>query len=338
MRKRILILLSLIIFIHYLNPAAVVQAAERVGYSVQALLPENQLDQSVSYFNLRAEPETEQELALEVFNHESEEMTFRVDVFNASTNSNGLIVYEEQEEPDPSLTNPVTELVVLEEEKMTVPAGEARLVKAILNTPEEEFDGIKLGGIHVERVFEEQEAEKGVNIENRYAYVVGLQLSENDSEIDPELHLLGIEPQLINYRPAVIAKIQNSEPIIIEDVTIQAKVFSEDGSERLKEKTQENIKMAPNSTMDFILDFDHYQLEAGNYLLEMKASSGDDVWEWKETFRITEETERSNEKAAELVEGNKTDHLNWYMIGIIILAVIILILIMYIRRLKKSHL
>ena len=64
-----------------------------------------------------------------------------------------------------------------------------------------------------------------MQIQNKYAYVIGVQLSENDHEVYPDLQLKNIKPQLVNYRTAVVATIQNSEPVIIRNLNVQASVL-----------------------------------------------------------------------------------------------------------------
>lgn len=333
--KRITALLPLFLLLFSASPMFVVQANEKVGYSVQAELAESQLDRNLSYFDLRVKPNQEQKLAVTVYNLEEEEITIRSAIYNASTNSNGLIVYEEQEKTDSSLKQPITELVTLEEEEFTVQAGESKTVTAILETPQEEFNGVKLGGIYFEKEPEEQEAEQGVTIQNKYAYVIGLKLSENDQEIVPKLGLVDVQSQLVNHRPAVVARIQNSQPLLMEDVTIKAKVYEENSSKSIRETKQEGIQMAPNSTMDFVIDWNNEQLQAGTYQLKITATAGKNEWKWQEQFSISKEDEVINDNAVGL-EDSTPNFVGWYITGILGLLVIILFLITYIRRLKKE--
>lgn len=334
MKKRVTMLVILLLLSFSVNPLFIVQADENVGYSVQAELPDNQLDPSVSYFDLRVEPGQEQELQVTVFNHENEEITVRTVVYNASTNRNGLVVYEEQEEIDESLKTPISELVTFEETEWTIPAASAEVITATLNTPEASFDGIKLGGLHFEKVMEDTGAEEGINIQNKYDYVIGLQISENDEEVEPALALASVAPELVNHRTAVVANIQNSQPVLMEDLHIEAKIYEEDETEPIQETEQNDIRMAPNSTMEFVIDWNNQPLQEGNYLLEMTATDGDQSWQWQETFTIDEEAETINESAVELEEEESA--FGWYWIGIAVLAAIIIFLLIYIKRLKKK--
>lgn len=330
MKKATLTILSLcgmlLLLMEALSVNRVHATEGQVGYSVQAILPENQKDPKVSYFDLQVEPGQQQNLQVEIFNHENTELTVEVTPTVSSTNRNGLVVYEEQDELDESLTYPMTELVMMESNTVTVPAGESKIITAQLAAPEDSFEGIILGGLHFEKVPDE-EAEssgEGVSIENRYAYVIGLQLSQSDEAVEPQLNLKAIEPSLVNYRTAVIAQIQNPQPLLMGGVHISAQVFEAEGTEPIKESTMEDVSFAPNSTMDYVINWDNQYLEPGEYRLEMAAVDGEEIWEWSEPFAITEEASQLSEEAVELEEAPFDPTILYVVIGLLMVVIIFL--------------
>lgn len=326
--------MGLLIVVGFLFPFEVTAQSGTVNYSVRAILPSNQVSNN-SYFDLLVEPGQNQELEVEIYNNAQEDITVRPSVHNASTNRNGLVVYEEQEELDPSLKIPLTDILTVEEEEVTVPAGDSVILSAQLEMPEEEFDGIILGGMRFEKDRGEDETTEGVNIQNNYSYVIGVQLTENDNAVDPELHLNTISPELVNHRTAIVANLQNSVPTLIENLTIDARVFKEGEEEPLKEVTQEQVNMAPNSNMDFTIDWENRAINPGNYILEMKVEHSSDTWEWEEPFTIEEsDAENLNENAVELDE-NQPNY--WLIIGVILLVIMVICLLLYILKLKKSQ-
>lgn len=335
-KPSLIILCGLLLLLVGAAPAEKVYATDgRVGYSVQAILPENQRDAKVSYFDLRVEPGQQQDLEVEIFNHEDSELTVEVKPTVSSTNRNGLVVYEEQEEMDESLTYPLTELIEMESNIIDVPAGESKVVTVQLSAPEESFDGVILGGLHFEKVPEE-EAEssgEGVSIENRYAYVIGLQLSQNDEPVKPELHLKSIEPSLVNYRTAVVAQIQNPQPLLMGGVEIKAHVYEAEGTEPIKESEMKEVSFAPNSTMDYVISWENQRLEPGEYRLEMTAVDGDETWEWNEPFTITEEASLLSEEAVELEKASFGPTILFIVIGILIIIILFLVF----KLLKKER-
>ncbi|TRM09238.1 DUF916 and DUF3324 domain-containing protein [Lentibacillus cibarius] len=315
-------------------PVSKVDADDNVGFSVGAQLPENQLDTDHSYFDLRMHPGQQQDIQTIIYNHEQNDITVKVSVYNAFTNSNGLIVYEDREETDPSLKHPITDLVSLKEKKVTIPAEKSVSVTASLDMPEEEFDGIKLGGLHFEKVPDDEIASKGVNVQNKYAYVIGLQLSENNNEVTPKLQLRSVKPTVENHRTAVVAKLRNIQPALAENMRIRGKVFKKKGEKPIKELEKANVNMAPNSDMDVVIDWENNPLEEGYYRLELQASNEKDEWKWEKVFTIGEEAKDFNKEAVELETNNNRKA--WYIAGISVLIIIILILLVYIWRLKRT--
>jgi hypothetical protein len=324
------ILLSIIIIGFF---PSLINADERVDFSVKAILPDNQLDTEKSYFDLRMKPEQKQTIEVVLSNnHPKEELRIKATVNNATTNQNGLIVYDEEKETDSSLKTPISEIVEFEAEEFTVPAGKSITGKATISMPEEEFEGILLGGLHFQKISQEEQATEGVSIQNQYAYVIGLQLSENAQLVKPELNFLSVESKLVNYRTAVQARIQNSQPVLMENIKVNAEVYKDKDSEPYKTSASE-IKMAPNSTIDYTIDWENERLQAGNYLLKLKMDDGTDQWEWEEPFTIGDEVKAINKEAVEVEAAN---HQSWYLIGLAGSLLVILLLVLYISRLKKK--
>lgn len=176
--------------------------------------------------------------------------------------------------------------------------------------------------------------EDSVQINNQYAYVIDLQVTEDeDQDTTSNLNLTGIEPSLVNYRTAVVAKLQNDQPFILDNVDIEAEVYDADGQEAIKTATLEAVNLALNSTMDFVIDWENQYLELGEYRLKMTASNNDDEWTWGEPFTITDEQAEISDDAVELENRWFTPQV---YIGIIVVLVIIIIILLIILRKRKK--
>lgn len=337
MKKILIVMLSGVLFLLGLYPSEEARAQtsdQRVGFSVQAILPENQRETGATYFDLLVEPGGSQTLQVEIFNHEDTPIEVQVTPITASTNRNGLIVYELQENYDQSLEYPISELIELEANTVMVPANNSQTIDIHLDIPEDNFEGYLLGGLHFEKVVSEEEANnEGVQIQNRYAYLIGLQVTEDEQQMTPNLELKDIELTLVNYRTAVVAKIQNDQPNILSGVTISAKVYEADGDEAIKSSIMENTKFAPNSTMDFVIDWEKRYLEPGDYQLELLATSGEYEWEWSESFSITDDQTQLSEEAVET--GKKSWVTSQLLILVIVLLTVVVIYLMYLFK-KES--
>ena len=88
-----LAVLSFLVFFFIIQP---VQATENeaIGYSVAPVIPDNQLGDTSSYFDIRVEPNQEQTIQVELRNDSTEDKTVQAQLANATTNINGLVVYE----------------------------------------------------------------------------------------------------------------------------------------------------------------------------------------------------------------------------------------------------
>lgn len=229
------------------------------------------------------------------------------------------------------------EILTLTNQEVIIPAGKSVSVFASLQVPEEAFEGVLLGGLHFEKVTEEEKSSEGVNIQNKYAYVIGVQLTEKEAKVLPKLQLNEVIPTLVNYRTAVIANIQNSAPTIVSGLTIQAQVYKDGATEPIKSGHYEDFKMAPNSNMDVVINWENQALEAGDYRLELQANNQEDEWKWSKPFTIDAEAEELNEEAVEL-EENTLPAWVWIIVGLGIgLIFCVIALLLYIKKLKKNN-
>lgn len=269
-------------------------------------------------------------------NAEQEEITVKLSVRNASTNQNGIIIYEDEEGNLEEDIIYLSDIASFEEDEVVIPAGESKIVSANFELPDEEFDGVILGGLHFEKIPEDDEEEtEGVAIENKYAYIIGVLLSQNDREIKPEIDFIDAKADLVNHRTANVISLENNTPVLIENLEIQAKIYKEEESTPFKEKHQKGINMAPHSRMEYIVDWDNQQIEEGKYRVEVVAIHPLQRWEWKDTFTILQEEAKEINQLAVEIEEPRT--LNAFMMasGITLIAIIIGLLI-YIRKLKKE--
>ena len=123
-------------------------AEEPTDFYVKAILPNSQIDSSVSYFKLKLEPEQEEVLEVEVGNATDKEIVVKIEGNAAFTNNNGVVEYSEtKKEQDSTLKHPFSKLAIIENNKITVPANETRIARIVVTMPKNPFDGVILGGL-----------------------------------------------------------------------------------------------------------------------------------------------------------------------------------------------
>lgn len=315
---------------------AATETENGAGFTMEALLPDNQLDDS-SFFNLKVTPESEQNVTIRLTNLEDAPMELAVSPNPAFTNNGGVIEYSDYEyAKDSSAQYTIPELFSAPQ-KVTLQAQETKDITFKMTIPKEPFAGTIMGGFYALKTAEDATSSKqSLNIRNRYAMVMGISLQEDtETAVSPELQLNAIKPGLDNGRTAVFANIQNSKPQAFGEMTVTAKVSQKGSKEILHETKKENQEMAPNSNYDFAIDWENEPIEAGNYHLSMVATSGKKEWKFEEDFTIVDDqADKLNEQAVGLVEPDYT----WLYILIAILLLLILVILAFVlgRRKRKT--
>ncbi|EUJ29116.1 DUF916 domain-containing protein [Listeria cornellensis] len=165
--------------------------ASELGFSVQAILPDNQIDPLHTYFDLMMKPNQKQAIQVAITNDKEEDIQVQVYVNTAMTNKNGIIQYSETAPKlDSSLKTPFKSIAKTEN-IVTVPSKSTKNISVDIQMPQEKYDGIILGGLY----FMEKKADKAtgskdnIQITNRYSYTIGVVLRESDTEVLPDLNL-----------------------------------------------------------------------------------------------------------------------------------------------------
>ncbi|WP_088809375.1 MULTISPECIES: DUF916 and DUF3324 domain-containing protein [unclassified Listeria] len=301
-------------------------AASTMNFSVTAVIPDNQIDKSKTYFDLRMKPGETQALEVVVTNGLNRTITIESHANTAVTNDNGIVDYSNTKPNlDKSLKTPFSEIAKMDEE-ITIPANGTKTVKVNVTMPKEEYDGQILGGLHfTEKLDKESETEEeGVQIKNLYAYVIGVLLTENDTEVKPDMQLGDINPAQINYRNVLKANLQNTQPVILTDLEVKARVTKKGRDKTLHETNKKNMRLAPNSNFNYGINWENQEFKAGKYTLHMTAKSNENEWKWTKDFEIKgDEAKALNNKAVEL----EKDYTMWLILGAVLLGIILLILV-----------
>lgn len=286
------------------------QAAE-MNFSVDTKIPENQQDTGKSYFDLKLGVKEEQVLTVVLKNNTDEEVVVETSFNRATTNLNGVVDYGARKEAsDASLLYNIEDFVQLPEKETTIPAQSEKNVEIKLNSPEKAFEGILAGGLTFKEKQkgaekEKEEKGKGLDIENQYAYVVGLVLHGENENIPSEIKLTKAEAGQLNARNAIKATLQNPKPKYLNELSIKAEVTQKGKKEVLYSNSKENMQMAPNSNFTFPILLDGKPLKAGEYTVTMNIKSVSDKWTVTKDFTINKKAAAEyNEKDVSIVKDN----------------------------------
>ncbi|MBO0441571.1 DUF916 and DUF3324 domain-containing protein [Candidatus Enterococcus ikei] len=315
--------------------------ADGMGYSVQAVIPENQIDQSKTYFDLKMNPGQTQNIELEIKSSSEETLNLAVVPYIGTTNQNGELEYSvEPEKNDSTLVYPITRLIS-GQQKVTLKPKETKRVTFTLKMPKKAFEGKIVGGFNVydeanDATNESKSKKNDVQIKNVFSVVIGIQLRENLDKIKPELKLNTVKASLFNYRTAIIANLQNTQPEFISELSVSTKVRKQNSKKVIYEAEKSDMAMAPNSNFNFPISLENQEIEAGNYELELIAHSKTENWRFTKKFRITEdEAVQLNTEAVE-IETETGNMFIWIIVLSISLVMLLLLVIIFLvwRRRK----
>ncbi|NBA63618.1 DUF916 and DUF3324 domain-containing protein [Enterococcus mundtii] len=329
----------LLIVLSFLFSPILVSAEENLSFYVTPEFPDSQVEGSSRYFDLNSEPGSTEELTLKIQNANDQAKTIEITAHTAFTNVQGVVEYgKDAEKADPTLPYSLADLIE-PPAPIELAGNETKTVKVALNMPKESFLGLLAGGLRIAEVKEEtKETEasgEGVAIKNEFAYVVGVVVSNDRSAVKPDLDLLDVFADQLNYRNVISANLQNFTPTFVNHLEVEATVQKEGESDVLYRAKQEQMQMAPNSNFNFPISLEGDRFRSGEYLLKMTARSGEEEWQWERKFTIDADEARAlNREDVTLQKG-----INWWLVVAISLVILLLVIIVWllIQRRKEKN-
>ncbi|MBO0419293.1 DUF916 and DUF3324 domain-containing protein [Vagococcus fluvialis] len=319
-------------------------SANEVGFSVEPVLPNNQIDAQSGYFHLLMKQGDSQKLQVKLKNTKDQEVELTAWVASAKTNVNGVVDYSDNKsEVDDSLQYDLSQLVEIEKD-IVLPPNSEKIIDVIVKMPEARVEGIIAGGL----TFEEKKASETENIssqtgiKNKFSYVIALLIQqEKEITIEPELSIGKVEPTQLNTKSAISAEIRNVSSVFLNNMSIAVKVTDKDSKEVIFEGDKTNLQMAPNTTMNFPLFLNGKKLEPGEYHYEafINGTNGSDEadtkeWELSSDFTIEKEVAKELNKTDTQQKDEKT--LSWWVWLLIISNILLVVALVTFLVLKNK--
>lgn len=327
----------LVMIVSLMAPMLVGAEEGTLNFYVTPEFSANQKSGNDRYFQLNLAPDTTEKLTLKLQNANAEAKKIKITPHTAYTNVMGVVEYgQDAEEADPTLKHSLAELIE-QPEIIELAGNETKTVTLDLNMPTEEFEGLLAGGLRVsevkEEATEETSNEEGVAIQNEFAYIIGVVVSNKQDAVQPDLELLDVFADQLNYRNVISANLQNFTPTFVNRLEVEATVQKVGEEEILYQASQEQMQMAPNSNFNFPISLEGDRFRSGDYVLKMTARSGEDEWQWERTFTIEADEARALNRADVMIDTS----INWWMIGSIMLLVLLLGIILYLIHKRKKE-
>ncbi|MBO1097675.1 DUF916 and DUF3324 domain-containing protein [Enterococcus casseliflavus] len=318
--------------------------AEETALNVYAnpIFPESQVDEKKGYYDLHLAPNEQETIQVEIGNNSTEPIRVQVTAHTAFTNVLGKVEYgKEAAEPDPTLIHSLADLIepsgVIE-----LTGNESKIIDLPLHMPADAFEGFLAGGLRIAEYKDENEESEepkgeGVAIKNEFAYVIGVVVSNTRDTVQPELELLDVFADQLNYRNVFSATLQNFTPTFINRLAVEATVKRSGENDVLYEASQEMMQMAPNSNFNFPISLEGDRFRSGTYVLELTATSGENEWSWTREFTIEADEARKLNREDVTIDTST----NWWMIGAIGLLLLLVMVFIYLifkrRKTKKAN-
>ncbi|WP_086299698.1 DUF916 and DUF3324 domain-containing protein [Enterococcus sp. 3C8_DIV0646] len=310
-----------------------------LSFYVTPEFPESQVEGSESYFDLNLAPGAKDSVGLTLQNAGSEPIQVQITPHTAYTNVHGVVEYgKDAEAPDTSLVHSLADLIEASE-TIDLAGNETKTIQIPLHMPADAFEGFLAGGLRITEVKKDEDETpanqgEGVAIKNEFAYVVGVVVSNSRDSVQPDLDLLDVFADQLNYRNVISATIQNFTPTFVNRLAVEATVQRVGEDEVLYEASEEGMQMAPNSHFHFPISLEGGRFQSGDYLLKLTATSGEEEWTWEQEFTIDADEARALNRQDVMIDTS----LNWWMIVsiVVIISLIIVILWMKIKQKKKD--
>ncbi|MGX7265061.1 DUF916 and DUF3324 domain-containing protein [Enterococcus crotali] len=301
--------------------------ASPTGFTYKVIQPENQRNKQVGYFDLHMSPSQKQNVQIELGNDGTQEVEVQVAINGTKTNGNGVIEYGPTGiENDASLKYAFEDLVK-GPETVKVPAKGTTMLELAITMPKVEYDGVISGGIQLKNAEDEKVRDKKKGVINEYAFLVGMLLTETDVVVQPDLELNKVTVGLSNYRNSVFVNFSNIQAAYLEDLTVDVQIMKKESDNVLYDAKKANMRVAPNSMVDFPISMNGEKMVPGQYKAHILATTDNKKWEWDEEFSVSdEEADKYNKQDVDLIQENG---INWKIIAIVVASVLILIILIF---------
>ena len=250
-----------------------------IGYSVEPVLPDNQVSGSKANFNLMVTDGDSQSLFVTISNKADEEIQVAAQVGTAVTNENGVIIYVPNSDASHAVS--MSDILTPGEQVITVPARGSALAEFMLTVPHEPFEGSVFGGITFTKLNQDKASgEEGgaMQIRNVYRYVISIRLRHEVSDIAPEFKLLGAKADFTRRSPGVALRLSNPRPVIVRGAAMRVSIQPRDGGEAVL-TADRTFDIAPNSCMNYFVHVkDTKALPAGEYMASVTIEHKELAW------------------------------------------------------------
>lgn len=325
-----------------------------MNYAVTPQLPDNQVDKTNGFFNIKLAAGEKQTLHVSVTNSSSKAITLNVQAGTAGTSQGGVV--------DNTLTGndakraPYRADLLLKPSQTTikVPANQTLDLPVDFTMPKDKVSGLIAGGLKFSQVDDNHAQTQQTTLQSKVAYVLAFMARQTETLPDPHLRYGGSKATQVDGQNAVQLQLNNDTGTFVNRLEVDATVLDPQNKKVVRLR-QSMMQMAPTSTLNLPVLLTGKSLKSGTYHVKTttyysqndkgkyKDSKGG-RFNYKQTF---------NSKflltVAQADKLNRTDVIQrsshalplwaWIIIGLLAIIVgLVLFIVLWFIKLKKPNL
>lgn len=286
-------------------------ASAETDFSVKPIIPQEQKDKDISYYELNTEDKVGK-ISFEINNKGDEKATFDIIVAEGETNEQGVPFYK-KESKSPLVSFP---------KKIDVEAHSTKTIEGEVNNSAIK-NGLKINAITIKESGEQKDSSYvsySIPVVLKNGKIPNMSVNIGDLSVDYDKNTLA---------PLLTVPIKNSVNNYESNVVMETKI-TKDGKDKFSTKT-ENITLLPNKESKIIVPLN---LSSGEYEVDITVK-GKDFKEKYNGILVIDKTKINKEKEE---KANKKSFSNneLFLIVVIVVLLIALGLVTYKNR-KKSE-
>ena len=270
-------------------------------------------------FQIVAQPNRVYRVKMSLTNFGNSDIRLRIRPTNASTSSNGRLIYSEKVQAGQNdLRYAFADLTA--PQNLNLKSNQTKQVSFQIKLPPEKFRGLMIGGFYI----------YDLNSPHDPGLKVPVWLTETNKAIGGVLSLSGIEPQAVAQSPFINVNLSNNQPGLMKNVTVHMNLRRKGLLEFFKLGfkpmivDQRYAVIAPNSKVPIAFDQQRLPIKPGIYQAQGTARSNKTKWKFAGNFRITQaQADRVNHASRNLTPDRTVMYLG-IVLGILILIIFVI--------------